>query len=72
MTERELSERLCSLGCRLEEMAESDNEDLLEIAKELHNLSNEKYSPGTSTWTDLKKMVAPKKKYTDRRGVLPF
>lgn len=70
MTNRELAERLCSLGCQLDDIANGDSL-LLAIAKELHTLSNENYTPKTSTWADIKKQV-PSKKYKDSRGELPF
>ena len=79
MTERELSEKLCAFGCMLKEMAEfpeTDRQALLEIANELHDLSNKNYSPGTS-WNDIKKQVqqpSKKKRYYDRSTgkELPF
>lgn len=59
MTDRELSEKLCTLGCILKEMADfpqTDSQALLEIANELHDLSNENYSPH-AVWREIKKQV---------------
>lgn len=86
MTNRELSEKLYELGSKLEQIAEGDHTRsdskriLFEIADELHALSNEKYTPGHTSWADLKGQV-PKKpnqpsktmKYTNKTGrQLPF
>lgn len=63
MTERELSEKLSELAGRIESNLENLEgrppaaiwEHLLNVAKELRSLSNEKYTPGSVTWDDVKK-----------------
>ena len=76
MTDRELSERLCALACELELIADG-SEVLSDMARELHELSNVKYSPH-AVWADVKKQVehrstSKKKRYYDElRKELPF
>lgn len=75
MTNRELSEKLDSLATRIEESLklQDPSKRLFEIAAELRALSNEKYTPGNTSWSDLKQAAKPKKNYTDNRGRdLPF
>lgn len=76
MNQRDLSEKLELLAIRCEEIADSDDIswylELRKVAKELRQLSVEKYAPGNSaTWADV--APKPKKKYTDKQGrKLPF
>lgn len=73
MTNRQLSERLCDLGCRLDSLSDGD-QDILAIANELHALSNETFTPGTS-WTDLKRVPGQptrKLKYVNNNREIPF
>lgn len=79
MTERELSEKLDTLATRLEELRYNFSGDLEKKAElqaivvELRTLSNQKYTPGNTSWSDLKQAAKPKKNYTDNRGRdLPF
>lgn len=63
MTERELSEKLSELAGRIESNLENLEgrppaavwSNLLDVAKELRQLSNKKYAPGSVTWDDVKK-----------------
>lgn len=79
MTNRELSEKLCQLGCKIEEMAKGlcTTEALEQIANELHALSDENYTPHTP-WSELKKQVTlptKQKRYYDKANPsreLPF
>lgn len=88
MTNRELSEKLSLLGCKIEETIgrrffpppdsqeyEQIHEVLLGIARELHALSNENYSPHTS-WAEIKKQVqssnTKKKFYDSSNREMPF
>lgn len=53
MTERALSEKLCEIACKMNEWIDSVPE-LSDLANELHTLSEEKFTPGSTSWSDLK------------------
>jgi hypothetical protein len=57
MTERELSQKLEELATRLE----SEPDDFMDIAAELRKLSALKYTPGHTSWDDVKKQAKPTK-----------
>lgn len=82
MTDRELSKKLCKLACELNELSEGNQSNseyqrkLTQIADELHELSNEKFSPGSTSWSELKKQAdkpSGKPKYVNQQGrEMPF
>lgn len=80
MTNRELSEKLYKLACQLEEIVDgnisntSSKRIITCVADELHDLSNENYTPGSTSWNDLKPNKPSKKQpYTNTAGKkLPF
>lgn len=76
-TERDLSERLDELATLLESIVDSDSpQTVWEVAQELRKLSNEKYTPGSVSWADVKKQVnltSTKKVYRDASNrEMPF
>lgn len=80
MTNRELSEKLYSLARQLEEIASGNvanttaRRTISEISDELYELSDEKYSPGSTSWNDIKPpKKAKKQSYINTAGKkLPF
>lgn len=76
MTDRNLSEKLCAIACSLNELSEGDQHqsvyrrELVRLADELHTLSNEKFTPGTTSWSELSKQ-AGKPGWKPQEG-LPF
>lgn len=77
MTNRELSEKLCKMACQLNELsAEGSTSEmkrvLILLAGELHDLSNENYTPSTPTWDSIKPKTK-KPTYTNTSGrKMPF
>ena len=78
MTDRELSQELFRLACQVDVIAELSEGELVpslyNISDRLKELSNEKYTPGHTSWEDVKKVAnSNKKTYRDSRGrTLPF
>ena len=75
LTDRELSERLSALAGKIEEIVNELGEapGLLEVIDELRKLSNEKYTPGHTSWADLKKKVqSTKRTYRQGEKEMPF
>lgn len=75
MNHRNLSEQLDDLATRLEKAFDLDDPNvILEIAKELRRLSNEKYAPGNSaTWEEIKPKNTKKTFISKKTGKkLPF
>lgn len=80
LTNNQLSEKLCKLACKIDDMALGDYTDserkriLTLIAAELHDISNEKFAPTSGTsWADIKPKNDTKKTYKSKSGQdLPF
>lgn len=80
MTNNELSEKLCKIACKIDDMAlgaytDAERKRILTLlAGELHQLSNEKFAPSASIgWADIKPKNDTKKTYKSKSGQdLPF
>lgn len=79
MTDRELSQRLAELAYQLETIADSDMPnwftEIRIVSDELRELSNQKYTPGHTSWQDVRKVAnsSKKKEYRDSKGrITPF
>lgn len=85
MTQRELSEKLYKLATEIESIVEGNVSNtaskrvLSLIADELHELSSENYTPGSTSWADLNvksrgaSTKSKKQPYANKAGrPLPF
>lgn len=78
ISNNELSEKLCKLACQLDKASElSDSERkriMIQIASELHAISNEKFAPSSNGigWNDIKPQNTKKTYMTKDGRVSPF
>ena len=81
LSNNQLSEKLCSLACKIDDAAagaytDSERKRILTlIAAELHDISNEKFEPASAAlgWGDIRPKNDTKKTYKSKSGQdLPF